>query len=196
MKNRDIELHRATKETEIDIALGLYSSGKIEISTELPFFDHLLYSMAFHGNFSLSIKARGDIDVDPHHLVEDTGLVLGNCFHTAAENIGAISRYAQEVIPMDDSLAQVVIDACGRAYLVYHVDFPQNEAGTFQMWLLREFFYAFTANARINLHINGSYSLNSHHLSEAIFKAFGRGLKTAYSQRQESNGVLSTKGTM
>jgi imidazoleglycerol-phosphate dehydratase len=196
MKNRVIELHRATKETDITIALSLHSRGKIEISTGLPFFDHLLYSMAFHGNFSLSIKATGDIDVDPHHLVEDTGLVLGTCFHDVAENNGAIRRYAHENIPMDDSLAQVVIDACGRAYLVYNVDFPQNEAGSFQVWLLREFFNAFTANARINLHINSSYSLNSHHLAEAIFKAFGRGLKTSYSQRQDSDEVLSTKGSM
>lgn len=195
MEPRKAEIVRKTKETDIRIELNLDSSSSPEIDTNLPFFDHILYSMAFHGGFFLKIEASGDIDVDPHHLVEDTGLVLGDAFKAAAEKGGALSRFGHFIIPMDDSLSEVTIDACGRPFFVYRADYPQATAGTFDIFLLKEFLKAFSDRAELNLHAECRYGENSHHMAEALFKALGRALGQAYRPAADKK-VLSTKGTL
>jgi imidazoleglycerol-phosphate dehydratase len=195
MEPRKAELERKTKETNIRISLNLDSTATPEINTSLPFFDHILYSMSFHGGFFLKIDATGDIEVDPHHLVEDTGLVLGDAFKTAADIGGPLCRFGHFIIPMDDSLAEVTIDACGRPYLVYRADYPQDKAGNFEVFLLKEFLKAFSDRAGLNLHAECRYGENSHHMAEAIFKAMGRALGQAY-KRAVGDKILSTKGSL
>lgn len=189
-----ITVKRETKETSIVVELDMEERGKIAIDTTLPFFDHMLHAMAFHGGFSLTITAKGDTHVDPHHLVEDTGLVLGQAFMEYFKKSGPFERYSHCVIPMDDSLAEVTIDACNRPYLVHNIDYPQDRSGEFDMFLLKEFFQAFVSNSRINLHINCPYGENSHHLSEAIFKSMGIALKKSFTRISRKDGNLSTKG--
>jgi imidazoleglycerol-phosphate dehydratase len=196
MSDSRITLKRVTKETNIEIILDLENREEISINTTLPFFDHMLYAMAFHGGFSLTLKASGDTEVDPHHLVEDAGLVLGSAFFQAFENFSPLARYGHFRIPMDDALADVTIDACNRPYLVYNIEYPQERSGNFDMFLLKEFFQAFTSNSRINLHINSLYGENSHHISEAVFKAFGRALKESFTRISSKSGNLSTKGLL
>ncbi|MDC7220354.1 MAG: imidazoleglycerol-phosphate dehydratase HisB [Spirochaetales bacterium] len=196
MSDSQIVIKRETKETNIKLTLDLEKRGDISIDTTLPFFDHMLYAMAFHGGFSLTIEASGDTDVDDHHLVEDTGLVLGTAFFQAFEKFSPLARYGHFRVPMDDALADVTIDACNRPYLVYNVDYPQERSGQFDMYLFKEFFQAFVSNSRINLHINCPYGDNSHHLSEAIFKACGRALKESFTRISSKSGNLSTKGLL
>ena len=188
------KITRKTKETEISILLDMSASGEPEIDTELPFFDHILHSMAFHGGFSLKITARGDIDVDPHHLVEDTGLVLGDALLSTIEDTQSIARYGNGIIPMDEALSEVTIDACGRPYLVYRAEYPQDRSGSFDMWLIREFLLALSNRARINIHAHCRYGDNSHHMAESLFKALGISLKQSYSPR--SDRLRSTKGVL
>ncbi len=176
MEPRSTEIKRKTKETDITIELNLDSSKTPDINTTLPFFDHILYSMAFHGGFYLKINASGDIDVDPHHLVEDTGLVLGDAFKTAASKGGAISRFGHFQIPMDDSLSEITLDAGGRPYLVYKAEYPQQNAGNFDIFLIKEFLKALSDKAGINLHAECRYGENSHHMVEALFKSLGKAL--------------------
>lgn len=195
MDARKAEIVRKTKETSINIELNLDSREKPSIDTGLPFFDHILYSMSFHGGFFLKIEASGDIDVDPHHLVEDTGLVLGDVFKKAAAKGGALARFGHFIIPMDDSLSEVTVDACGRPYFVYRADYPQQKAGNFDIFLLKEFLKALSDRAGLNLHAECRYGENSHHMSEALFKALGRALGQAYQQAQDGE-VKSTKGTL
>ncbi|MDC7224097.1 MAG: imidazoleglycerol-phosphate dehydratase HisB [Spirochaetales bacterium] len=196
MSDSSITIKRTTKETDITAVLDLEKRGEITINTTLPFFDHMLHAMAFHGGFSLSLNATGDTDVDPHHLVEDAGLVLGSAFYKVFEKFSPLARYGFFRVPMDDALADVTIDACNRPYLVYNIDFPQERSGQFDMFLLKEFFQAFTANSRINLHINCLYGENSHHMSEAVFKAFGRALNYSFTRISTNSGNLSTKGLL
>ena len=196
MSEETITVKRKTKETDIEVALDLDVRGEISIDTSLPFFDHMLHAMTFHGGFSMNLKASGDIDIDPHHLVEDTGLVLGSAFHAYLEKFSPLARYGHFRVPMDDALADVTIDACNRPYLIYRADYPQERSGNFDMFLLKEFFQAFTANSRINLHIDCPYGENSHHMSEAIFKAFGRTLKYSFTRISPKSGNLSTKGLL
>jgi imidazoleglycerol-phosphate dehydratase len=191
-----ITIKRKTKETDITLELNLEKKDTISIETTIPFFDHMLYAMAFHGGFSLTIKAEGDTQVDPHHLVEDTGLVLGTAFYEFFQNHSPLSRYGHSVIPMDDALADVTIDAYNRPFLVYNVEYPQSNSGKFDMFLFKEFFQAFVSNSRINLHINCPYGDNAHHISEALFKSFGRALKQSFIKIPEKNGNLSTKGVL
>lgn len=190
-----ISVKRKTKETDISLSVGIDDSRVIDIKTPLPFFNHMLTAMAFHGGFSFSIEADGDVDVDPHHLVEDIGLVLGDAFSRLGAENSPLCRYGFSVIPMDDALSEVVIDICGRPYAVFNADFPQAMSGTFDMSLLREFFIAFANKAQISLHCNCRYGANSHHMAEALFKAFGKALKQAYSPSEHSS-VLSTKGVI
>ena len=195
MESRKAKVVRKTKETDISIELNLDESKVPEINTGLPFFDHILYSMSFHGGFYLKISAKGDIDVDPHHLVEDTGLVLGDALKKAAETGGALARFGHFITPMDDSLAEVTVDACGRPYLVYRADYPQPNAGSFDIFLLKEFLKALSDRAGLNLHAECRYGENSHHMAEALFKSLGKALGQAY-KPAESGMVLSTKGTL
>jgi imidazoleglycerol-phosphate dehydratase len=150
--------------------------------------------MAFHGNFSLKLTGTGDIDVDPHHLVEDTGLVIGDALSKSVELLGAVARFGHSVIPMDDALSEVTIDVCGRPFCSYKAEYPQAFSGSFDMSLLNEFFTALAAKARITLHAECRYGQNSHHMAESLFKALGKALKQSYIPLEKGEGVLSTKG--
>jgi imidazoleglycerol-phosphate dehydratase len=177
---RRVESKRTTKETDVAVGLDLSGPTDIQVDTGLPFFDHLLTSMAFHGGFGLSVKARGDVEVDAHHLVEDTGLVLGTALSDILRRAQPVARFGHAVIPMDEALAEVTVDVCGRPTLGYRPRFPQARAGSFDLWLLREFFLALADQARISVHVDTRGAENSHHAAEAVFKALGRALAEAY----------------
>jgi imidazoleglycerol-phosphate dehydratase len=187
---RSIETSRKTKETDVTVALDLSVPGDIRVDTGLPFFDHLLTSMAFHGGFGLSVMARGDVEVDAHHLVEDTGLVLGTALADILQRCQPVARFGHAVIPMDEALAEVAVDVCGRPTLGYRPRFPQARAGSFDLWLLREFFLALSNQARISIHVDTRGAENSHHAAEAVFKALGKALAQAYGPGR----AMSTKG--
>ena len=187
---RCIETSRKTKETDVTVGLDLSGPGDIRVDTGLPFFDHLLTSMAFHGGFGLSVKARGDVEVDAHHLVEDTGLVIGNALADILQRCQPVARFGHAVIPMDEALAEVAVDVCGRPTLGYRPRFPQARAGSFDLWLLREFFLALSNQARVSIHVDTRGAENSHHAAEAVFKALGKALAQAYGPGR----AMSTKG--
>ncbi|MFW6214447.1 MAG: imidazoleglycerol-phosphate dehydratase HisB [Alkalispirochaetaceae bacterium] len=191
-----ITIERKTKETDIRLTLEEESSPDpvISIETPLPFFNHMLNSLLFHGGFPVGLEATGDVEVDPHHLVEDTGLVLGDALYELQERKGSVARFGHAVVPMDDALAEVTVDACRRSYLVYQVRFPQAYAGSFDLSLAREFFQAVVSRGRLNLHMEARYGENGHHMVEALFKATGRALKAAFAPRD--GGVASTKGSL
>ncbi len=191
MMSRKVQIARKTRETEITLTLDPDSPGTGKIRTGLPFFDHLLGSMAFHGRFLLEIDGKGDLDVDPHHLVEDVGLVLGQALSEVLAKGGQVKRFAHAVIPMDEALAQVTIDVCGRPTLVWRVRLPQARAGAFDLSLLREFFDGLVSQARISLHVEARRGRNSHHMVEAAFKALGKSLCESY---QLTGDEMSTKG--
>lgn len=192
MKKRTKSLRRTTGETQIDLTLDL-DSREIDLQLNLPFFNHMLHAMAFHGGFSLSIHAQGDIDVDPHHLVEDIGLVLGSALDDIIGDTGPIRRFGHAVIPMDDAASEVILDAANRPFLVFHADFPQQAIGTFDTALIPEFLTALTNSAKITLHGACRYGRNSHHMAEALFKALGKAIAQAYTPVEQ---VLSTKGVL
>ncbi len=192
---RKSEFSRKTKET--DIAITLEPDGpapSASIDTGLPFFDHLLSAMAFHGRLGLQVQARGDVEVDPHHLVEDVGLVLGEALAALVREHGAVARFGHAVVPMDEALAEVAVDVCGRPTLVYRADYPQPRAGAFDLALLREFLLGLAARAGVSLHALVRSGENAHHMAEALFKALGRALRQAYAPA-EGGEVPSTKGT-
>ncbi len=192
-----IEIHRQTKETDILVRLDMNDNGPSLPDTGLPFFNHMLNAMAFHGDFRLEVNATGDIDVDPHHLVEDCGLVIGTALEQARKESDGIRRYGEASIPMDDALGSAVIDACGRPYLVWNVDWPQERAGDFDLFLLREFFWGLAAAGKMNLHLEVRYARNSHHAAEALFKATGRALSQAYTANSGGGEKsMSTKGSL
>ncbi len=191
---RVAEIKRETRETKVVVRLNLDNATEIDISTGIPFFDHMLHSMAFHGGLGLMIRAEGDLEVDFHHTVEDVGLVLGDAFFRIFDQSGKINRFGFAVIPMDDALSEVVVDVGGRPYLHYVADYAQPTVGKFDISLLREFFYALSIRARINLHINVRYGINAHHIAESIFKALGRALRAAYTPSNSSVTGISTKG--
>lgn len=191
-----INIHRQTKETDIRLQLNLAVREPLSFQTGLPFFDHMLNAMAFHGGFSLQVEAKGDLEVDPHHLVEDTGLVLGQALKAWLDQAGAVARYGQSIIPMDEALSEVVLDVCNRPYWVYNVKLPQNYAGTFDLTLIREFFIALTNKAQINLHAHCRYGENAHHMIEALFKALGRAIAMGYAPKTGGLAAMSTKGTI
>jgi imidazoleglycerol-phosphate dehydratase len=190
---RKAEYSRKTSETEVHVELGLGEAGIVTIDTGVPFFDHLLKAMSFHGRFTLVLRARGDLEVDEHHLVEDTGLALGEALSELAAGEEAVRRFGHAVVPMDESLCEVSIDICGRPTLVFTGEFPQARIGSFEADLVREFLNALAARARIALHACLRYGANSHHLAEALFKALGLALSQAYAP---SKGEMSTKGTI
>lgn len=191
-----ISLERKTKETEISLKLELNPSGtdsKISVATGIPFFDHMLHAMAFHGNLALSVRARGDLEVDYHHTVEDVGIVLGNALRQYVAELSPIIRYGNAIVVMDEALSEAAIDLGGRAYLVYDPQFPQERSGVFEMALFREFFVALAANSSATIHLSCRYGENSHHMIEALFKALGRALNQAL---QSAPRLLSTKGLL
>lgn len=196
MSERKSEIKRTTKETDISIALNIDGTGISEISTGVGFLDHMLTLFSRHGFFDMMIKAKGDIEVDQHHTVEDVGICLGQAFIKASGDKAGIRRYGNATIPMSDSLATVVIDLCDRPFLVYNVPLKNQKVGDFDTELVEEFFHAFANNAGTTLHINLAYGTNTHHIIEAIFKAFGRALDQATSYDERIKGVLSTKGML
>ena len=191
MPSRKVQIARKTRETDITLTLDPDAAVAGAIRTGLPFLDHLLTSMSFHGRLGLVVEGSGDLEVDAHHMVEDTGLVLGQAFFDLLQRTGHVTRFGHAVIPMDEALAEVTIDVCGRPTLSWHAAFPQPMAGTFDLSLLREFFTALAAQARISLHIEIRRGENSHHMAEAAFKALGKALQEAYGASSEE---MSSKG--
>ena len=188
---RQFKGSRNTNETQIDIKLDL-DSNEYNINTGIGFFDHMLELFAHHGSFGLELKAAGDIHIDFHHTVEDTGILLGQAFYNATGDKKGIKRYGFFKVPMDEALVECVIDFGGRPYFSYDLEFISQKCGDFDMELIEEFFRAFASNAKINLHIIMHKNGNSHHVSEAAFKSFARALKEALTV--ENDRLMSTKG--
>ncbi len=193
---RNALVERNTKETKVGVEIDLDGSGKCDILTGIPFFDHMLTLFAVHGLFDLKIQATGDIDVDYHHTVEDVGLVLGTAIHDALGDRKGICRYGYAVTPMDETLAEVAMDLSNRPYLVYNLPEPMGDGGRFDKSLSKEFFRAYATKAGMNLHINVKYGENDHHIIEAVFKAAGRALKKAVSHDPRISGIRSSKGVL
>ncbi|RJR19483.1 MAG: imidazoleglycerol-phosphate dehydratase HisB [Nitrospiraceae bacterium] len=195
---RKAAVSRKTKETDIKVNLNLDGKGNYRINTSVPFLDHMLSLMSKHGHLDLDVQAKGDIEVDYHHLMEDVGIVLGEAIHKALGKKMQIRRYGEAMTPMDESLAQVVIDLSGRPYLVYNVKTPRDSAQiqSLGVSLFEDFFRALTNNAGMNLHINLHYGRDPHHIFEAIFKGFGRALRAAVEIHPGAKGVPSTKGML
>lgn len=193
---RDARVSRQTKETKIEIQLDLDGTGKADISTGIPFFDHMLTAFCVHGFFDLKIIAAGDLGVDFHHTVEDAGLVLGQALAAALGDKTGIQRFGDSSVPMDEALSRVTVDLSNRPYLVYH--FPENlrSSTAFDAFLAKEFFQAFCVKGGLNLHINAYYGLNEHHVLESIFKALGRSLHQATRVNDRIDGSLSSKGVL
>ena len=187
---------RKTKETDIRIKLNLSGIGKHEISTGVPFFDHMLTLFAVHGFFDLSIDAKGDLEVDLHHTVEDVGLVLGDAFDKALGDRKGIRRFGHAFTPMDDALTSVTVDLSKRPFMVYNIPRPTSKKGDFDTFLAKEFFRAFATKGGMNLHVNVYYGENEHHIIESIFKAAGRALDQAASFDERITDIRSTKGTL
>jgi imidazoleglycerol-phosphate dehydratase len=196
MGNRTAEISRETKETRVRVAVDLDGSGKSAPKTGVGFFDHMLDLLARHSLIDLDVSAEGDLQVDAHHTVEDVGIVLGQALEKALGDKRGIQRYGWAIVPMDESLAQVVIDLSGRPAFVFRVEFKGETIGNFPVELIEEFFKALAVNAKMNLHIFVPYGSNNHHISEAIFKATARALRLAVSQDPRSDEVPSTKGSL
>lgn len=194
--SRKASIERITKETQIKLALNVDGKGEAKIYTSVPFLDHMLDLFTRHGLFDLQVEAKGDIDIDFHHTVEDIGIVLGQAFREALGDKKGIRRYGQASVPMDETLASVAVDLSGRPYMVYNVKLPKIKIGEFDVELAREFFQAFTNNAGANLHINVMYGENVHHILEACFKGMARALDQATQMDPRIEGVLSTKGKL
>jgi imidazoleglycerol-phosphate dehydratase len=193
---RKSEIHRKTRETDISISFDLDGSAEYSVSTGIPFFDHLLELFAKHGRFDFTVQAKGDVDVDFHHLIEDTGIALGDAFKKAVGKKAGITRFSSAHIPMDDALARVCLDISGRAFLSYNVEIADPVIVHFNARLIEEFFRAFVHKAEINLHIDSIRGKNAHHIVEACFKAFGVALHTASRISGSTSEIPSTKGVL
>jgi imidazoleglycerol-phosphate dehydratase len=194
---RRAKVTRTTTETQIELSVALDGTGTRSIDTPVPFFNHMLEAVARHGMYDLDIEAKGDVEVDPHHLVEDVGIVLGQAFRDALGDRSGITRYGHAIVPMDETLVQAAVDFSGRAAFVYLADQVKGKTiGTFDAELAREFFGGFAASALINLHLEVRYGENAHHMVEALFKAFARATSMAVRPDPRVVGVPSTKGTL
>ncbi len=191
--DRKTEVVRKTAETGISIRLNISGAGKHEVATGIAFFDHMLTLFTVHGFFDLSIDARGDLDIDFHHTVEDVGLVLGDAFNKALGDRKGIKRYGHAVTPMDDALAAVAVDLSNRPFLVFNVPLIENKGKDFDLSITKEFFRAFSTRCGMNLHINVMYGENEHHIIESIFKAAGRAMDQATLFDERITGVHSSK---
>jgi len=197
MPARKVERTRTTKETDIRLALDLDGEGRADVRTGIGFFDHMLDAFARHGLFDLSVSVKGDLEVDAHHTVEDTGLVLGAAFREALGDKASIRRYGAALVPMDEALVQAAVDLSGRPYLAFRgFDFRTDRVGAFDTELAEEFFRAFANEAACNLHLRCLENGNAHHVIEAAFKATARALREAVSLDPRIKGVLSTKGSL
>ena len=190
------DLSRKTGETDITVKFNLDGSGKTDIDTGIGFFDHMLNSFARHGLFDLEVKAKGDLYVDCHHTIEDVGIVLGKAIKKAVGDKKAIKRYGSVILPMDDALIICAIDLSGRPYFNYDVTLTADRVGTFDTEMVREFFYAISYAAEMNLHIKMLSGINNHHIIEGIFKAFAKSLDEATITDNRITDVLSTKGSL
>ena len=193
---RAATIKRQTKETTVEVSLNLDKQGEINIQTGVGFFDHMLTLFAKHGRFGLVVNVSGDLEVDAHHTVEDTGIVLGECFKQALGKKEQIERYGQATIPMDEVLAQVVVDLSGRSYLVFDAELTNPKLGDFETEITEDFFQALAFSAQMNLHARILYGRNTHHKIEGLFKACGRALRQAVTINPEIKGINSTKGVI
>ena len=196
MQNRIGSCVRNTKETQIELEINLDGSGEAAVDTGIPFSDHMLNGFARHGLFDLRVRVKGDLEVDCHHTVEDTGIVLGEAIAQALGDKAGIKRYGSFLLPMDETLALCAIDLSGRPYLNYDVCFTTEQIGTLDTEMIREFFYAVSYSAAMNLHVKILDGINNHHMAEALFKAFGKALDAATMEEPRLSGVWSTKGTL
>lgn len=194
--NRSAEVNRKTRETDISLRLNLDGTGISEITTGVPFFDHMLDLFARHGRMDLSLKASGDIEVDAHHTVEDVGICLGKCIADCIGEGRGIARFASIQMAMQEALVDTAVDLCGRSSLVYHVTNPLPKVGEFDTELGREFFHALTSNGKFTLHVNLRYGENQHHILEAVFKGVGVVLHRATRVVSDSGDIPSTKGLL
>lgn len=196
MEMRTAHVTRVTKETDIDLTMNLDGSGKCVADTGIGFFDHMLDGFARHGLFDLQVKVKGDLHVDSHHTIEDTGIVLGSAIKEALGDKAGIRRYGSFLLPMDDALVMCAVDLSGRPYFSSNLQFAAPMVGTMQTEMVREFFYAVSYSAGMNLHFKQLDGINDHHVMEAAFKAFAKALDEASSFDPRIDGVWSTKGTL
>lgn len=187
---------RDTAETKIRLTLNLDGSGRAEIHTGIGFFDHMLHGFARHGLFDLEVQVDGDLEVDTHHTIEDTGIVLGKAIREAVGDKKGIVRYGSKLLPMDEALILCALDLCGRPYLVYDLKLDREKVGELETEMVREFFYAVSYGAEMNLHLKQLEGINNHHIIEGAFKAFAKALDQAVQVDERIAGVLSTKGTL
>ncbi len=191
-----VNIERKTLETQINLSLKLDGTGVRDISTDVPFLDHMLNQVAHHGFFDINLKATGDTHIDAHHTVEDCGIALGQAFTKALGDKKGIVRYGHAVVPLNEALASVTVDFSGRPFFVLHGERPKGKIGDFDVELVEEFLQAFANNAGITLHVRIEYGSNLHHIAEAVFKSLARALDTATKPEPRSSGVPSTKGTL
>ena len=195
--SREATITRTTKETDISLAINIDGTGVTNVETGIGFFDHMLDAFGRHGLFDLQLSAKGDLDVDGHHTVEDVGIVLGKAFAEAVGDKCGIVRFGEATVPMDESLAQVALDVSGRGSLYWSADVPSQMLGSFDAALAKEFFIAFAANAGVTMHVRLIEGENAHHIIEAMFKAFGRALRAASEiDPRASDAMPSTKGSL
>lgn len=195
MEKRTGTTERTTKETSITVRWTLDGAGQYEIKTGAPFFDHMLELFAKHGFFDIDLKAKGDLEVDYHHTVEDVGIVMGKVLKESLGDFSGLARYGFSAVPMDESLAMVAVDVCGRPHLVWNGELS-GKVGNFDVEVTKEFFHGFVSEARITVHINIVYGDNLHHKVESVFKAFARALKKSVTKDAAVAGALSTKGML
>ncbi|WP_406589303.1 imidazoleglycerol-phosphate dehydratase HisB [Bacillus atrophaeus] len=193
---RKAERARKTNETDIELAFGIDGEGQSDIKTDVPFMTHMLDLFTKHGQFDLSINAKGDVDIDDHHTTEDIGICLGQALLESLGDKKGIKRYGSAFVPMDEALAQVVVDLSNRPHLEMRVDFPAAKVGTFDTELVHEFLWKLALEARMNLHVIVHYGTNTHHMIEAVFKALGRALDEATMIDPRVKGIPSTKGML
>ena len=194
MEQRTAKIHRETKETDVAVELNLDGAGKYEIDTGIGFLDHMLTHLSKHGKMDLTVRAKGDLNVDAHHTVEDIAICLGECLAQALGDKKGIARYGHSSVPMEEALANVSVDLSGRPSCVYKVEYRTDKIGDFDVECVEEMLRSFSNNGKFNLHINVPYGTNSHHIAEAIFKGLGRALATAVRIVRED--VPSTKGRL
>ncbi len=193
---RQAHIQRNTKETRIDLTLNLDGTGEASVSTGIGFFDHMLINFARHGLFDLTLSVEGDLEIDTHHTIEDTGIVLGKAIKEAVGEKKGIVRYGSMILPMDEALVLCALDLCGRPYLVYDLTLTREFVGDLETEMIREFFHAVAYGAEMNLHVKQISGINNHHIIEGTFKAFAKALDSAVQTDPRIHGVLSTKGSL
>ena len=194
--SRTAVIHRKTNETDITLELNLDGNGSYEINTGVGFFDHMLAGFARHGLFDLKLLVKGDLEVDDHHTIEDSGIVLGQAVREAVGDKKGIRRYGSSILPMDETLVMTACDLCGRPYFVFSGEFSTEKMGDMSTEMVREFFYAVSYGAEMNLHMKILDGMNDHHKAEALFKSFAKTLDMAVSFDARITDVLSTKGSL